>query len=59
VLVRDDGAGMDLRSRRPGLGILGMRERVEALRGRLEIESTPGQGFCLSATIPVGGGCMP
>jgi signal transduction histidine kinase len=56
VLVRDDGAGMDLHSRRPGLGILGMRERVDALGGRLEIESHAGKGFCLSATIPLGKG---
>ena len=35
------------------LGLLGMRERVEALGGRLEIESAPGLGAEIRASIPL------
>jgi signal transduction histidine kinase/streptogramin lyase len=57
--VRDDGRGFDvaeaLRRAATGrhLGLLGMRERVEALGGRLEIESTAGQGSEIRASIPL------
>ncbi len=35
------------------LGLLGMRERAELLGGRLEVQSTPGKGTSLFASIPV------
>jgi len=35
------------------LGIVGMRERVEALGGKFEIDSASGRGLCLKAVIPV------
>lgn len=59
VAVSDDGVGTvpGLPSR--GLGLIGMRERVLALQGKLEFKSSRGQGFELSAQIPVpaeGGG---
>jgi signal transduction histidine kinase/ligand-binding sensor domain-containing protein len=56
--VRDDGRGFDvaeaLRRAATGrhLGLLGMRERVEALGGRLEIDSAPGQGTEIRASVP-------
>ena len=36
-----------------GLGLRGMRERVEALGGRLAVESAPGQGTTIAVTVPV------
>ena len=46
--IRDDGAGFDAESPPTGgrrrLGLLGMRERAEALGGRFEIRSQPGKG---------------
>jgi signal transduction histidine kinase/ligand-binding sensor domain-containing protein len=57
--VRDDGSGFDvpeaLKRAATGrhLGLLGMRERVEALGGRLEIESTPGHGTEIRASVPL------
>lgn len=36
------------------LGLLGMRERVEMVGGRFEIESTPGKGTTIIACIPPG-----
>jgi two-component system sensor histidine kinase UhpB len=58
--VRDDGRGFDvaeaLQRAAMGrhLGLLGMRERVEALGGTLEIESAPGQGTEIRARVPLG-----
>jgi signal transduction histidine kinase len=57
AVVRDDGHGFDVaaawaRRGDRGLGLIGMRERVEALGGTLEIRSTPGQGTELSVVIP-------
>jgi signal transduction histidine kinase len=55
--VRDDGAGFapdaDGAGPNGGLGLRGMRERVEALGGRLAVESTPGGGTTVAATVPL------
>ena len=54
--VRDDGIGFEVASaekRALGLGLIGMRERVEALGGEMVIHSVPGQGTVMTATIPV------
>jgi signal transduction histidine kinase len=53
VTIRDDGAGFDPADRTEGFGVLGMRERVELLGGTLEIESAPGQGTTIRATLPI------
>jgi len=57
--VRDDGRGFDvaeaLRRAASGrhLGLAGMRERLEALGGKLEIESSPGHGAEIRASMPL------
>lgn len=48
--ARDDGRGTT--AVRAGNGLQGMRERLEEIGGRLEIESQPGQGFSLRAWTP-------
>jgi signal transduction histidine kinase len=56
VTVVDDGIGTALPQAGTGtrgLGLIGMRERVMALRGKLALTSSPGRGFELSAQIPV------
>ena len=53
ITVRDDGVGFDPAARRSGYGLLGMRERVELLGGRLELESEPGRGTTIRASLPV------
>jgi signal transduction histidine kinase len=50
VSVRDDGVGGAHQSR--GTGLTGLRDRVEALGGWLEITSPPGEGTLLVAEIP-------
>jgi signal transduction histidine kinase len=55
-MVRDDGIGFEVASaekRALGLGLIGMRERLEALGGEMAIHSVPGQGTVLTATIPL------
>jgi len=51
VVVRDDGIGGA--EPVPGSGLVGLADRVEALGGRLHVESPPGQGTQLTAEIPV------
>ena len=53
VSISDNGKGADLDQRGRGLGLLGMRERVEALGGTLSVRSSPGEGLQLEADIPV------
>ncbi len=54
VIVKDDGIGFNpLASVRGGLGLLGIRERVEALDGRVRIASKPNNGTTIEVQIPV------
>ncbi len=50
--VRDDGAGAA--GLTPGMGLEGMRGRVEALGGTVEWRTAPGEGFELLLAVPVG-----
>lgn len=56
--VRDDGVGFEPDLPRTvgtpdgGFGLAGMRQRVQRLAGRLEIESGPGDGTVVSASVP-------
>jgi two-component system, NarL family, sensor histidine kinase UhpB len=52
IAIVDDGMGVDTKVPTLGLGLIGMRERVAALSGRLEVRSAPGEGFELKAEIP-------
>ena len=59
VTVRDDGVGFDPVAPRdpeasPGLGLVGIRERVSQLGGNLRLDSSAGRGTVLTAefTIP-------
>jgi signal transduction histidine kinase len=53
VVVQDDGKGFDPSGRTGGFGLLGMRERLVLVRGTLRIESEPGVGTTLRASIPI------
>ena len=52
VRVDDDGAGSG-RPPVPGYGLVGMRERVTALGGRLRAEPRTGGGFSVMAELPL------
>jgi two-component system, NarL family, sensor histidine kinase DevS len=54
VVVEDDGVGFEPgRARDGGLGLVGMRERVGLLGGRLTVESRPGAGTTFVAEVPL------
>ena len=54
AVVEDDGLGFDPGATRDeGLGLLGMRERVALVGGRLRIESATGAGATLVAEVPL------
>jgi PAS domain S-box-containing protein len=58
LAIQDDGKGFDqqavlsLPGCAKGIGLLGLQERIESLGGRLEIDSQPGQGARLVASLP-------
>jgi len=55
ISIRDDGCGFDLHqvtaSNSGGLGLLGMRERVELIGGLYEIHSKPGEGTRIDVEV--------
>ena len=52
VQVRDDGVGG---ARPDGSGLVGLRDRLAVLDGRLRVESPPDGGTLIAAAIPVAG----
>jgi PAS domain S-box-containing protein len=57
VSIRDDGIGGADPDR--GSGLVGLRDRVEALGGTIQTTSLPGQGTCILARVPVDGDAPP
>jgi signal transduction histidine kinase len=54
LTIMDNGKGFDVASKvGKGFGLTGMHERVAALGGSLSIDSQPGQGTEVSATLPL------
>jgi len=51
--VTDDGAGFDTANARHGTGLQGMTDRMSAVGGTLDIQSTPGLGTTISGGMPV------
>jgi signal transduction histidine kinase len=49
--VKDNGVGAEETS--GGFGLLGIRERMQLLGGKIEISSGIGKGFCLTASVPL------
>jgi signal transduction histidine kinase/HAMP domain-containing protein len=51
--VTDDGTGFDAEAGREhgGLGLRGMKERAAALGGKLDVQSTPGQGTTIRVEV--------
>ena len=55
AVVEDDGTGIEgaRAESGSGLGLVGMRERLALLDGRLRIESSPGAGTTIVAEVPL------
>jgi signal transduction histidine kinase len=50
--VTDDGVGIDTQAAGDGVGLVGMRDRIGAVGGELEIISAPGSGTTVQGTVP-------
>jgi len=62
VQVEDHGAGFDpgpAAPRAPSTGVSGMKERTELLGGDFTLDSTPGQGTCITVELPLPGSRLP
>lgn len=56
ISVQDDGHGFDVKACSSGtLGLIGMRERLAAINGHLQIDSRPGQGTVVNFALPLSG----
>jgi signal transduction histidine kinase len=53
IRVSDNGRGSKSETSTHGLGLVGMRERVEMLGGELRVITSPGMGFSILARIPL------
>jgi signal transduction histidine kinase len=54
AVVEDDGRGFDpAELAGDGFGLVGMRERLALLGGRLEVESRPDAGTTIAAEVPI------
>ncbi len=51
--VADDGSGFDPAARTEGYGLAGMKRRLTRVDGVLTVESAPGHGTTLNATVPL------
>jgi signal transduction histidine kinase len=50
--VRDTGCGFDTRTTTPGGGLTSVRDRIDAVAGRLDIETAPGRGTTVRGVVP-------
>jgi two-component system sensor histidine kinase UhpB len=55
LVVTDNGGGFDAAVTRPGLGLLGMRERSEALGGTFKVDAKLGGGVRVTIELPAQG----
>ncbi len=59
IYVKDDGVGFDPdtvmagRDGEGGYGLIGMRERIQLLKGEMNITSAPGEGTAISISVPL------
>ena len=56
--LRDDGEGFKAKDRHDGVGLSGMRERVEQMGGELKITSSRGKGTKITVLLPCNGESM-
>jgi signal transduction histidine kinase len=51
--VCDDGSGFDIQATREGIGLTNLHDRLATVGGSIRIESAPGEGTCVSGSIPL------
>jgi two-component system sensor histidine kinase DegS len=56
ILVKDDGKGFDTKVHKENsFGLIGMKERVEMLEGKMKVDSKPNRGTFILIQIPING----
>jgi signal transduction histidine kinase len=55
IEIRDNGKGMDTTQATEGVGLVGMRERIESLQGSFKLMSGPQAGTLITGLIPLPG----
>ncbi|RYZ21812.1 MAG: PAS domain-containing sensor histidine kinase [Chitinophagaceae bacterium] len=53
VSIADDGIGFDFSKKTIGIGLHNIRRRVQVLGGSVQLQSAPGAGFRLNASLPL------
>jgi len=53
LTVVDNGVGFDVSRHRKGVGITNIISRVELFKGKVELQSKPGEGCVLSVRVPL------
>jgi two-component system sensor histidine kinase DegS len=53
VLIADNGNGFDMNQKSKDMGFRSMHERINSIRGSIQIQSAPGQGTRLIAQVPI------
>lgn len=56
LIYSDNGIGFDpenQKQQKTGFGLISIRQRVEVLKGKLEIQSTPGHGMTATIQVPI------
>ena len=53
ITISDNGKGFDVKKRSAGVGLIGVRERVDAAGGTFDLASTPGAGTKLTIELPL------
>ncbi|WP_457660010.1 GAF domain-containing protein [Sinorhizobium medicae] len=53
VSIRDDGIGFTLDDARMGLGLVGIRERTQAVGGQISVSTAPGSGTEIIFCVPL------
>ncbi len=54
LVIQDDGIGLQDTQYSTGFGIRGMQHRCTKIGARMEIETAPGQGTCITVRAPYG-----
>lgn len=52
LLVKDNGKGFIVNSRKTGIGLVNMQTRAESLNGTFEVQSQPGRGCKIEVVLP-------
>jgi len=55
IQYSDNGHGMDATAMKSGLGFLNMRSRIDAVNGKIEFESSEGEGLKTTITLNIHG----